>query len=152
MKLSTKGRYGLKAVLDIAEYCEGEAVSIKSVSKRQGISEKYLEQLISKLKKAGILKSVRGANGGYMLSRPAGEISVGDVIRATEGNLKACECSDCDPSDSCGIGDLCVTKTVWDRINTAIEDAVDTIYLSELVNKSRELKEAKKADGRGEQQ
>ena len=79
MKLSTKGRYGLRALIDLALYSEKEAASIASISARQQISESYLEQLIAKLRKAGLVKSVRGAGGGYMLAKPASEISVGDI-------------------------------------------------------------------------
>ena len=141
MKLSTKGRYGLKAIMDIAEYSADEAVCIKHISERQNISERYLEQLMRKLRKAGLVKSVRGANGGYMLAKEPSEISVGDIIRATEGDLKAVHCGGDDPDNTCGNADLCAARYVWDRINNAIEAAVDTVYLSELVDKSLELKE-----------
>ena len=79
MKLSTKGRYGLRALIDLAAYSEEEPVSISSIASRQGISERYLEQLMSLMKKAGLIKSVRGASGGYTLARKASEISVGDI-------------------------------------------------------------------------
>ncbi len=82
MKLSTKGRYGLRALIDLALYSENETVSIASISARQNISESYLEQLIAKLRKAGLVTSVRGAGGGYKLALPASEISVGDILRA----------------------------------------------------------------------
>lgn len=89
MKLSTKGRYGLRALIDLAVYSEESAVSIGSIAARQKISESYLEQLMAKLRKAGLVVSIRGAGGGYRLARPAGEISVGDILRALEGNLEA---------------------------------------------------------------
>lgn len=92
LKLSTKGRYGLRALIDLAQYSEETPVSITSISKRQDISERYLEQLMSMLKKAGIVKSIRGANGGYILARDAKEISVGEVLRALEGSLEPVEC------------------------------------------------------------
>ena len=98
MKLSTKGRYGLRALIDLAQYSEETPVSITSISKRQDISERYLEQLMSMLKKAGIVKSIRGANGGYILARDAKEISVGEVLRALEGSLEPVECAGLDPS------------------------------------------------------
>lgn len=82
MKLSTKGRYGLRAMIDLALYSDEEAVSIQSISARQNISDNYLEQLVRKLKKEGLVVSVRGAQGGYRLAKPADEISVGDVLRA----------------------------------------------------------------------
>ena len=87
MKLSTKGRYGLSAMIDLAVYSENEAVSLNSIAERQHISEGYLEQLMAKLKKAGLVTSIRGASGGYYLAKPASEISVGDILRALEGSL-----------------------------------------------------------------
>ena len=88
MKLSTKGRYGLRALIDLALYSENETVSIQSIARRQNISDSYLEQLMRKLRSAGLIVSVRGAQGGYKLARPANEISVGDVLRALEGSLE----------------------------------------------------------------
>ena len=88
MKLSTKGRYGLRALIDLAQYSEVEPVSINSISARQGISERYLEQLMALLKKAGLVKSIRGAGGGYVLAKEKEDISVGDVLRALEGKLE----------------------------------------------------------------
>ena len=89
MKLSTRARYGLKALIDLGLHCETEAVSIQSIASRQNISDSYLEQLMAKLKKAGLVDSTRGAGGGYRLGRPAAEISVGDVLRVLEGSLEA---------------------------------------------------------------
>ena len=91
MKLSTKGRYGLRAMIDLALYAENAPVSIASIAARQHISESYLEQLIAKLRKANLVTSVRGAGGGYVPGRPVEEISVGDVLRALEGNLDPVE-------------------------------------------------------------
>ena len=88
VKLSTKGRYGLRALIDLAQYSEQTPVSITSISSRQDLSERYLEQLMSMLKKAGLVRSVRGAGGGYVLAKPADQISVGDVLRALEGSLE----------------------------------------------------------------
>ena len=85
MKLSTRARYGLKALVDLGLHCETEAVSIQSIAARQGLSDSYLEQLMAKLKKAGLVTSIRGASGGYYLAKPASEISVGDILRALEG-------------------------------------------------------------------
>lgn len=136
MKLSTKGRYGLRALIDLAQYSEEEAVSIASIAARQSISESYLEQLVAKLRKAGLVVSIRGAQGGYRLARPADTISVGDVLRALEGGLKAVECSAL-TDEGCQGSDLCVTKYVWQRINESIERTVDAIMLDQLVEESR---------------
>ena len=139
MKLSTKGRYGLRALIDLALYSENETVSIQSIARRQNISDSYLEQLMRKLRSAGLIVSVRGAQGGYKLARPANEISVGDVLMALEGSLEAVTCGGED--NSCQGADLCVTKFVWERINSSIRDTVDSIKLSQLVEESRLMRE-----------
>lgn len=137
MKLSTKGRYGLRAIVDLAIYSEdGVPVSIQSISQREQISESYLEQLVRKLRNADILISHRGASGGYLLARPADEITVGEVLRALEGNLKAVECVS-ESTGACTHMDLCVTRVVWERVNKAIEEAVDSITIGQLVEDSR---------------
>ena len=122
MKLSTKGRYGLRALIDLAQYGEQEAVSIQSISARQQISDSYLEQLVRKLKKAGLVTSVRGAQGGYRLARPAEEISVGDVLRALEGSIEAVSCQEGE-NPSCVGKDLCVARFVWQKVNKSIQAA-----------------------------
>lgn len=138
LKLSTKGRYGLRAVLDLAMHAGEEAVSLSSVAERQKISISYLEQLIAKLKKAGIVDSVRGSQGGYVLAKPAEEISAGDILRALEGNLNPVDCSAVTgEGESCGGSDSCVTKYVWKRITDSINDTVDSITLAELVRRGQ---------------
>lgn len=134
MKLSTKGRYGLRAVVDLAYYGTKEPVSIQSIAQRQHLSDSYLEQLFGRLRKAGIIASIRGAQGGYMIARDLHEISVGDILRALEGDLTPVECSELTGQHSCGSSDSCVTKYVWKRINDSITDTVDAIPLSELVH------------------
>ncbi len=146
MKISTKGRYGLRAMIDLAVYSESEPVSIQSIAERQGISERYLEQLMASLKKAGLVASIRGAGGGYQLTRPTNSISVGDILRALEGDLHAVTCSATTEQDGgCENAGLCVTKHVWQRINESITHAVDTMYLEELVEESR-----KKCNGKNQ--
>ncbi len=146
MKLSTKGRYGLRALIDLAQYSENEAVSIASVAARQNISESYLEQLVAKLRKAGLVVSIRGAQGGYRLAKPADTISVGDVLRALEGNLEAVECS-AQSEEGCQGSDLCVTKYVWQKINESIARTVDEMMLAQLVEESRKAHEKCGGDG-----
>lgn len=137
MKLSTRARYGLKALVDLGLHCETEeAVSIQSIAVRQNISISYLEQLMAKLKKAGLVASTRGVNGGYRLGKPAEEISVGDVLRVLEGSLEAAQCSGMEADSPCENQDICVTKYVWKRINDSITQAVDTIMLSQLIEES----------------
>ena len=140
MKLSTKGRYGLRALIDLALYSDEAAVPISSVAARQGISESYLEQLFGKLRKAGLVISVRGAQGGYQLAKNASEISVGDILRALEGNLNAVECPGLKAEDGCQGADFCVTKYVWQRINDSIAKTVNEINLQQLVKESRETR------------
>lgn len=140
MKLSTKGRYGLRALIDLALYSDEEAVSIQSISNRQNISDSYLEQLMRKLKKAGLVVSERGAQGGYRLAKPADEISVGDVLRALEGSLEAVSC-EAGNNEHCQGEDLCVTRYVWQEINKSIQETVDSIKISQLVEESRKARE-----------
>ncbi|MBM6853148.1 Rrf2 family transcriptional regulator [Mediterraneibacter glycyrrhizinilyticus] len=138
MKLSTKGRYGLRALIDLAVHSQGGTpVSIMSISARQDLSERYLEQLMAMLKKAGIVRSIRGAGGGYVLARDTRDISVGDVLRALEGKLDPVDCAGLDPGGECRAADSCVTKYVWKRINESINRTVDEIRLDQLVAESR---------------
>lgn len=141
MKITTKGRYGLRALIDLAQYSEIEPVSINSIATRQGISERYLEQLMTLLKKAGIIKSIRGAGGGYVLAKEMDEISVGDVLRALEGKLESVECAAFSTEDSCEAAGGCVTKYVWQRINESINRTVNEISLKQLVEESKCVKE-----------
>ena len=113
-----------------------QVVSITSIAKRQQLSESYLEQLLRKLREAGIVQSVRGANGGYILAKDASEITVGDVLRALEGDILAVNCGE--DGTGCGQADLCATRFVWDKVNAAIEGAVDSVKLSELVQEAEE--------------
>lgn len=141
MKLSTKGRYGLRAVLDLALNGTEEAVALSSIAERQNISISYLEQLIAKLRKAQIVKSTRGAKGGYILARPAKEISVGEILRCLEGDLSPVDCAEIMGGEStCSASDICVTKFVWKRINDSIHEAVDNLMLSELVEEAQSMK------------
>ena len=135
MKLSTRARYGLKALIDLGLHCETEAVSIQSIASRQNISDSYLEQLMA--------DSTSGAGGGYRLGRPAAEISVGDVLRVLEGSLEAAQCSGMEDESTCENHDICVTKYVWKRINDSITQAVDTMMLDQLIEESRKKQQEK---------
>lgn len=138
MKLSTKGRYGLQLMVDLGVYSKERHISLKSVSERLGISESYLEQLAALLKKNKLVKSVRGAQGGYFLAKPPEEISIGDILRALEGSLAPTECS-CENTThyhcelNCALNGKCVTKSVWERIRDGINQVVDSIALKELI-------------------
>ena len=133
MKLSTKGRYGLRALVDLAVHGEEAPVSIQSIAVRQNISERYLEQLMGAMKKANLVTSTRGAQGGYRLARPAREISVGDV-------LVACPAEDAG-EEGCANSSSCVTRYVWQRVNESIRQAVDTIWISQLASQGKALEE-----------
>lgn len=130
MKLSTRGRYALRMMLDIALHPDETSVSLKSIAGRQEISVKYLEQIVTPLVRGGYLRASRGAQGGYQLSRPAEEYTVGMILRTIEGNLSPVAClTDTD----CARMDQCATVEVYRRIDRAIDDVVDHITLSDLV-------------------
>ncbi len=137
MKITTKGKYGLRAMIDLAKYSEIEPVSIGSIAARQGISERYLEQLMTLLKKAEIIKSIRGAGGGYVLAKEMCDISVGDILRALEGNLESVTCAGLSENDSCEAAGGCVSKYVWKRINESINRTVNEISLEQLVREEK---------------
>lgn len=134
MKVSTKGRYGLRAIVDLAAHESEGQVSLKSVAERQGLSENYLEQLFSSLKKSGLVKSVRGAQGGYLLAKATYKITVGDVLRSLEGTLCPVDCIDPDVPTSCERSDKCVTADVWVKLRDKINEVVDSITLADLVS------------------
>jgi len=139
MKISTKGRYALRLMLDLAINYTGEYISIKSIAARQDISEKYLEQIITQLNRAGYVRSVRGAQGGYMLAKAPSEYTVGMILRLMEGSLGPVYCSE--EEDSCDRASTCVTLEVWQKIQKAVEDVVDNITLEDLVTRYHEKTE-----------
>ena len=136
MKISTRGRYALRLMLDIAVNSATRPVSIKDIAKRQDISDKYLEQIISILNSAHFVRSVRGAGGGYVLVKRLEDISVGDVLRALEGSLEPVDCAGLEPNGGCSVSDSCVTKYVWKKINDSINQTVDEIKLDQLVKEN----------------
>ncbi len=142
MKLSTKGRYGLRAMIDLAINSENQKVSIKSISERQEISENYLERIIAVLKKAGYVSSTRGSQGGYSLAVSTTEISVGDILRALEGDLNPVDCTTVNEQKECSEAGLCVTKFVWKRISDSINDVVNNISLQDMVDEQLQIQEA----------
>lgn len=138
MKISTKGRYALRLMLDLALNNTGEYISIKSIAARQDISEKYLEQIISLLNRAGFVKSVRGAQGGYKLAWEASEYTVGMILRLTEGSLVPVDCLE-DETNICNRSSSCVTRDVWKELYDAILGVVDHITVQDLVDKQLNL-------------
>ena len=133
MRVSTRGRYALRLMLDLAMNNTGEPVRLKDVAKRQEISEKYLEQIISILNKAGFVKSVRGPAGGYSLKRKPEEYTVGMILRLTEGSLAPVACLEQNPVECRRMGE-CRTLPMWRKLNTMINDYFDSISLADLVN------------------
>lgn len=133
MKISTKGRYGLRVMIDLATTDPDNYISIKSIAARQSISEKYLEQIISLLNKGGLVKSIRGSQGGYKLVKPAREYTVGQILRTIEGNLAPVDCLTDEVNQCPRCGD-CVSLYVWEKIYSAINEVVDHITLQELID------------------
>ena len=133
MKISTKGRYALRLMMDLAKNNNGSPISLKDVAKRQDISDKYLEQIISILNKAGYVRSVRGAQGGYMLKMEPQNYTVGMILRQTEGSLAPVACIE-DDEIVCDRQQQCVSSIVYKKINDAISGVVDNITLQDLVD------------------
>lgn len=138
MKISTKGRYALRLLLDIARQGEGAVVSLKEISGRQGISVKYLEQIVLKLNKNGFLKSIRGVQGGYMLTRTPVEYNAGDVLRAVEGSLAPITClqSEINQCERC---DHCDTLWFWEGMDRVINEYVDQYSLQDFIDHLPEI-------------
>lgn len=142
MKLSTKGEYGLRAMFDLAQHFGQGPISLKSVAERQGISEHYLEQLIAGLRKAGLVKSVRGAQGGYALAKEPGELTVGDVIRVLEGPIAPMDCvSEEVGDDPCSRAEFCITRGIWRRVRDSINEVLDSITLQNMCDDAEKLKQ-----------
>lgn len=132
MRISTKGKYALRLMLDLALNDSENPVRIKDVAKRQDISIKYLEQIISILNKAGYVRSIRGSQGGYFLSKKPEDYTVGMILRLTEGSLAPSDCVD-DPS-TCSRIENCTTIYIWQKMNDAINNVVDNITLADLMD------------------
>ena len=131
MKISTKGRYAVRLMLDLA-LDDGESpIRLKEIAERQGISDKYLEQIISSLKKAGYVKSLRGAQGGYMLAREPKTYTVGTILRLTEGSMKPVACLEDEPNQCSKAGE-CVTLRLWKMLDEAMESVLDKVTLQDL--------------------
>ena len=133
MKISTKGRYALRLMLDVALHSHGAAVPLRDVAQRQEISDKYLEQIISILNKAGFVRSDRGPQGGYALQQTPDKYTVGMILRLTEGSLSPVECLD-DNGAICDREENCVTQILWKKLDDAIKGVVDHITLEDLMN------------------
>lgn len=139
MRLSTKGRYGLMAMSQLALEHGSGPIPLKYIAEKQNLSESYLEQLFSTLRKSGLLDSVRGAQGGYMLSRQPSHITVGHILRALEGDLGPAECVH-DTINECTKEDGCATKLVLIKIKDSIDEVIDSITLEDMVNDVKSMK------------
>lgn len=138
MKLSTKGRYGLRAMLEMALNEDQGPMATRTIAENQELSERYLEQLLIPLKQAGLVKSTRGSQGGYVLGRKPQNITIGDIIRVLEGPIAPVECvSEINP-DECDRSGFCVTRGIWTRMRDAITEVLDSYTLWDLVIESRQ--------------
>lgn len=131
MKLSTKGRYGVKAMVDLAIHYGEEPMSIKCISERQNISEYYLEQLFSPLRKANLIKSIRGAQGGYVLSRSPKDITIAEIMEVLEGPIEISNCLD---DKSCNNVDCCATRLLWAKIKNSIDSVTQSTTLQDILD------------------
>lgn len=133
MKISTRGRYALRMMLDMALTDSGKPVRVKEIAERQEISEKYMEQIMSILNKAGFVRSIRGPQGGYFLTRKPEEYTVGMILRLTEGSLSPVDCLD-EGTEGCPRQEECVTFILWKQLDEAIRGVVDKVTLQDLVD------------------
>lgn len=146
MKLSTKGRYGVKAMFELAINHGLAPVSIKTIAKRQNISDYYLEQLFSSLRKADLVKSIRGAQGGYVLSREPKDISASDILNVLEGPIEISDCIVDDESHSCNKADCCSTRLLWRKISDSVNNVINTTTLQDMVDDYNNMVASKKGE------
>ena len=141
MKLSTKITYGVRAIFDIAYHASGMPAKVKDIARRQGISPRYIEQIFIKFKQHGIIKTMRGPNGGYLLANEPSQISLGDIIRAIEGNIElvSCKSATTDNADECSIKKQCVTAPIWNELNGQISSFFDSITIQDLCERGKGL-------------
>ena len=136
MKLSTKGRYGIHAMFDLAQQGMDTPQPLKAIADRQIIPEAYLEQLMAVLRRAGLVRSVRGAQGGYLLSAPPNQTTVGSVLRALEGGLAL---EDCLEEGACDKACKCPTRLVWQKVHDGLNEIVDGITLQDMLDDQKRL-------------
>ncbi|MCL2068599.1 MAG: Rrf2 family transcriptional regulator [Oscillospiraceae bacterium] len=133
MRISTKGRYALRMMIDIAQHGKDGWITIKDISERQGISVKYLEQIVPNLKRSGLLRSERGSSGGYALARMPGEYTVGEILRVIEGKLAPVACLE-DEINQCSRKEFCKTLAFWEGLYKVIDDYTDSVTLQNFIN------------------
>ena len=137
MKISTKGRYALRLLLDLAEHQQAGFVSLNEIAKRQNISKKYLEQIIPIFNKTDVLRANRGSQGGYMLAKSPDKYTVGDILRCTEGSLDPVDCAGQDPV-LCDRSADCVMLPVWKGLSWVINEYQDSITLQDILDQQRD--------------
>lgn len=135
MLVSTKGRYALHVMVELAEHDKGEYVPLKTIAERQAISIKYLESIVTSLSKAGIIDGVKGKGGGYRLNRAPENYPVGEILRFTEGTLAPVACLECKPN-SCDKAASCRTLPMWEKLDAVIRDYLDNVSLADLMDRS----------------
>ncbi len=138
MKISTKGRYALRLMIDLAQHDAAGYIPLRDISKRQEVSAKYLEQIVVQLSRAGLVTSTRGAQGGYQLARHPSEYTVGEILRITEGSLAPVACLAHDPVE-CPRAEDCITLGFWRGLYDVVNQYVDSVTLEELVNRGKTL-------------
>jgi len=142
MRLSTKGRYGVRAMSDLAAHQSAGPISVKSISRRQGISNNYLEQIFNQLGRAGLIQSIRGPGGGFMLSRNPGEIKILDIIKALKEPIAPVACVDDKDPDQCERIDRCVARLLWKRLGDRIREVLENTSLEDLLKEADQLPRA----------
>ena len=135
MMISTKGRYALRVMLDLASQPKEEYISLKAISERQEVSMKYLEAIVANLGKAGMLESLRGKSGGYRLNKPAASYNVGDIIRAAEGELNAVSCLE-ESKGGCNRAGECLTLPLWQKLDRMVAEYLDSVTLEDLLTQT----------------
>ena len=138
MQVSSKGKYSVRAVLDIAQHSDGSPVPLAAISQREGISLLFLEQLFQQLRKGNIVKSVRGAHGGYVLARDATDITIGEIVRLIESPIYTNSCfSKAESVDDCRISSSCVSGAIWKQLAEHVDSFLDSISVADLANRSK---------------
>ncbi len=132
MLISTKGRYALRVMLELASGDGSGYMPLPEIARKQHISEKYLESIVSMLSKAGEIEGLRGKNGGYRLSKNPNEYTVGEILRLTEGSIAPVSCLDCKPNP-CEYASTCKTLPIWEKLDTVICNYLDSVKLSDLL-------------------
>lgn len=141
MRLSTRGRYGARAMLDLALNCGEGPILLRDIARRQEVSEKYLEHSISALRKAGLVRSIRGARGGYVLAKSPSQIRLSEIMQILEGSMAPVECVD-DPQ-VCQRAQLCVTRDIWAKIKEAVDNILESITLEDMVERQNRKRNSK---------